>query len=617
MKKLLNYIRELSKKNINIIIFVISIMGLNGLLYIDKIVYGLEHITYNNFKNTILFFLIFYAYKNIIKKNNNNKISIFSILFSIFLSSIIIIGVQLEYLCKIVFEIGTIFRILCLTIDVFIMVYYVIITINNISLKNEDISEKKICFVGFIIIFITSFLAFLAIYPGMFGYDAIYQLQSGLGLSELTEHYSVIYIHMISFVFSLGKNISGDYQLGCAIQSILQIIFLTYVANKVCLEVYRIVRNIKIWCFSVLFFSIFTFYKIMVVSIAQDVIFAGFYVLFFILLMKLIYNSETRKIRTYIFIILEILGICLFRNNGFYTILLILPVIYFIEKSIKFKVILLFIVIGTLVLYKLIIIYIYPNIGVIKNTDSLKEMSSIPSQQLGRVLMINPSGYSEYDLKKLKEYYYDIESLKNACIYNPCIADKQKKELNQKNVNNDKLGYIKLWAKIGIKNPKIYIEAYLYNNLGLWYPNKNYPDSRMYHPLLEYNNTNTIEYNKYYNTNYEVVVERKSKFPIYEKILNKIINQNVWKRFPIVSMFYTIGFYFIMVCFTLCIIIIRKKYRLLIPFSMVISYYLTIFMGPVSLFRYVFPLIMLTPIYLAIILRQDFEVNNNVNKKIQ
>ena len=262
-----------------------------------------------------------------------------------------------------------------------------------------------------------------------------------------------------------------------------------------------------------------------------------------------------------------------------------------------------------MVIYKLITSYVYPSIGIVKNTDSLKEMSSVPSQQFGRVLLKNQSVYCLEDIERLKSYYFDIEALKKACIHNPCIADLQKKQLNSQKVDEDKFGYIKLWIKIGIKDTKNYIEAFLYNNLGLWYPNKNYPDRKMYHPLIEYENIDTEEYNKYHNTNYEVIIKRESKFPIYEKVLNKIVNKNEWQKIPLISTVYTIGFYFVLLLFTIGVIILRKKYKLLIPLSLLVSYYITIFLGPVSLFRYVFPIIMLTPICIMLILQKNEKRN--------
>ena len=527
MKNYIKSINRFYKKISNIIICLISFMGVFGILYINKIVNGSTYGVYNNPLNIIIYFLIFYSYKNINKDITLDKNTIFSSAFSVIFSSIIVIGTQLEYLTQILFEFKTIIAIIFLTFDVFIVVYLLLKKVNKISLKCSEISERKITIIGYSIIFLSTFLVFLAIYPGIYGYDSIYQLQSGLGLQETTEHYSVIYIYMISFVFLFGKFVSGNYQLGCAIQIIIQMVFLTYVANKVCIYVYKTTKNIKLWIFSIIFFSGFTFYKIMVVSIAQDTIFTGFFVLFFLRIINLVTNNEVKKLSYFIMMGIDVLGICLFRNNGFYALLLIIPFMYFIDKNKKNKIILFSAIIIPMVIYKLITSYVYPSIGIVKNTDSLKEMSSVPSQQFGRVLLKNQSVYCLEDIERLKFYYFDIEALEKACVHNPCIADLQKKQLNSQKVDEDKFGYIKLWIKIGITDTKNYIEAFLYNNLGLWYPNKNYPDRRMYHPLIEYENIDTEEYNKYHNTNYEVIIKRESKFPIYEKVLKNYIKEEL------------------------------------------------------------------------------------------
>lgn len=604
-----------NKNNIkNIIVIFLSCMGLFGILYVNKIVNGVEYKNYNGSIVITILFLICYAYKNIAKNITFDKNIIFSVLFSLIVSSITIIGTQLEYLNKIVFELKTIISIICLAIDLFILIYILIKQLNNISLSCSNINKLKISIIGYIVILIMNVLVFLATYPGIFGYDAIYQLQGGLGFSKVTEHYSILYTYMLSGTFALGKAIFGNYEFGCAIQISIQIIFLTYVANKVCIEVYKITRNLKLWIFSLLFFSAYIFYNIMVVSIAQDTMFAAFFVLLFLRIMNLAIEPENKKVHNVIFMFVEVLGICLFRNNGFYAILLIVPFIYFIDKNKKNKIILLSAIIIPMILYKCITAIVYPSIGIVKSTDALKEMSSVPSQQLGRVLLKNPSAYSTQDLEELKKYYNNIDRLKHACIFNPSIADQQKNELNQEHVNENKIGYVKLWTKIGIKDTKNYIEAFLYNNLGLWYPNKNYPDRRMYHPLIEYENTDTVEYNKLHNTNYEVSITRESKIPFYDKVLYKLIKNDKWKKLPVISTVYTIGFCFILVLFTIGIIIMRKEFRLLIPVSLVISYYFTIFMGPVSLFRYVFPITMLIPIYIMILVKNFNSIKSNDNK---
>lgn len=339
----------------------------------------------------------------------------------------------------------------------------------------------------------------------------------------------------------------------------------------------------------------------MVVSIAQDVLFAGFFALFFIRIVELIIRKDLNRKKLYSLIFMDVLGICFFRNNGFYALIIALPFLYFIDRRIKYKAIIISMVLVPMILYKLTTSLIYPMIGVIKDTDAIKEMSSVPSQQMARVLYKNQNAYSETDYEELKKYYKNIDRLRIMSKYNPSIADYLKNELNQKYVNDNKFDYLKFWIKIGIKNPKEYTEAFLLNNLGLWYPNKNYPDSRMYHPIIEYKNTDISQYNKETNSNYQVGVIRQSKIPIYEKILKKIVYENKWEKIPIISTIYTMGFYFLLYIFTIGICIVNKKYKLLIPLGVILGYYCTLFLGPVSLFRYAFPIIILSPFFIVFI----------------
>jgi len=148
MKNYVKSINRFYKKIANIIIFLISFMGVFGILYINKIVNGSTYGLYNNPLNIIIYFLIFYAYKNINKDIALDKNTIFSSVFSIIFSSIIVIGTQLEYLTQILFEFKTIIAIIFLTFDVFIVVYLLLKKVNKISLKCSEISERKITIIG-------------------------------------------------------------------------------------------------------------------------------------------------------------------------------------------------------------------------------------------------------------------------------------------------------------------------------------------------------------------------------------------------------------------------------------------------------------------------------------
>ena len=122
-------------------------------------------------------------------------------------------------------------------------------------------------------------------------------------------------------------------------------------------------------------------------------------------------------------------------------------------------------------------------------------MLSIPSQQLARVYNYNIDVFNEEEIEELNKSYSKLENFKYY-TERQSISDLTKGVLNSDYVKNNLNKYIKLWLNIGLKDPKNYVEAFLLNNLGYWYPNKNYKDDRMYHPYIEYEMLDAKKWNE-------------------------------------------------------------------------------------------------------------------------
>lgn len=129
------------------------------------------------------------------------------------------------------------------------------------------------------------------------------------------------------------------------------------------------------------------------------------------------------------------------------------------------------------------------------------------------------------------------------------------------------------------------------NCLALWYPNKFYQDTRQYHPYLEVKMINAKDYSDSY---YEL--KRKSLLPFYCNWLEDVFLNAKWQRIPIISSMFTVGTYTMLFVLWCILILKRKLYQYIVPASMIAGLLITIMLGPVSLVRYGYPLIMCAPI---------------------
>lgn len=585
------YIASNLKNIIPFVLSFISTLGINGLITITS-----EQVTNNSFVYFIFFALFLFTFSKI--KIFKKGYTIFSIIFSVFLSLVLIIGSQLEFYSEIIWSFATLIKIIALSVSIFPLNYLLLKYVDKFKIqKSDNINYKKIFVITFLIILFFNFLVFLALYPGEYGYDAGFQIMEILEKDvQITSHFSLLFSFILAKVVNLGKVLFGSYQVGFGIYCFLQMTFLSYVATKITVFCVKRIPNKIIYFINVLFFSFFPLYTLMSISAAQDSVFAGLFCLIILNVIELIENKDywKNKLKPISLGILIFL-LCLIRNNGFYCILISIPFIFLACKNKKVVVLLIFII--PLFAYKIYSGPVFNILGVTK-TDTFREMLSIPSQQFARVYNYNLKVFSKEELKQLKKFYPQIDDFKYY-TYRQSIADPTKSVLDNKYVKSNLKDYISLWTSNGVKDPENYVEAFLLNSLGFWYPNKNYNDDRMYHPYIEIEMMDAAKWNPRY-----VQIKRESKFPIYEKILNITIGKNAWKRIPVISTIFTTGTYFIIFIFLFLLTILRRNFKYMLPISIILGLYATLFLSPVALFRYCFPIIMVSPLMINLILYQ-------------
>ena len=155
---------------------------------------------------------------------------------------------------------------------------------------------------------------------------------------------------------------------------------------------------------------------------------------------------------------------CLFRNNGIYICLLTLPVLFFMSKVNRIKILALIILIfGSMQITNKVVI---PALGV--SDGSIREALSIPFQQTARLVKYNSGIIAEEDKEVIdKILVYDTLDER----YDPNLSDPVKNKFNPYATKEDLMNYFKVWFKYLLKDPMCYINATLDNTYGYIYPN--------------------------------------------------------------------------------------------------------------------------------------------------
>jgi len=224
-----------------------------------------------------------------------------------------------------------------------------------------------------------------------------------------------------------------------------------------------------------------------------------------------------------------------------------------------------------------------------------QEKLTVAIQQLARVYKYSPQTYSEDELKTLQEIL-PKEYLEK---YNPRISDLLKSGFDNEAYSANKAKYKKLWFDIGLRKPLIYINAWLVNSYGYWYPDmviNVYGGNQMY--------TFMYEDSSYFGFETEPPGSRQSLFPLLEGLYRSISLELFQQKVPVLSMFFAPGFVFYIFLWCLAGLMKDKRWRTVGALCPVLMLWATVLMGPTVLVRYVFILWCILPLLFCVISRE-------------
>lgn len=547
----------------------------------------------------IILLLIFYKFfKQLLNKIEKRKViicSIISILFA--LTELICTSINNDYTLNNILDKWIILNFLGYAILAWssIVLIYNMFENNSLQLKNIKLGKYEILsdsifsfFINIVLILLAWLPYFLRYYPGLLTADSCAQVAQALGIAQLTNHHPIFHTGIISIFINTGNLFLGDINKSVALYIIFQMIamatafsiVLQYISKKNAPLIVRIVI--------LLYYMFYPINALFSITMWKDILFAGIIPIYVILTIELINNPknflEKRKFIFY-YVIVSILVMFL-RNNGLYIVILNLPIIILILKKYWKKMITISLII--LLMYfslKTIIFGIFN----VKN-GSVGEMLSIPLQQIARTKKYHKE---EMDTETIEEInrFFKCENIEEK--YNPIISDPVKAELNNDYFDNNKVRFLKLWFKLLKVYFKDYVESFISNSYGYYYPEAKYWVANR---TMEKNNMGI------------------SQHSLIKGELVSRIDSTIEKRdIPIISMFFSIGMMFWMIAISLGFEIYQKRYKNAISYFIIFILWLTIIASPVFCeYRYAYPMFTTFPVYLSLNLAKK---GKNISKK--
>ena len=307
---------------------------------------------------------------------------------------------------------------------------------------------------------------FLYQYPGIMTPDSINQLEQVLHVIPYSNHHPFLHTLLIGFFYNIGYKLTGNMVVAVSFYTFFQMCMLALTVSYL-IGTLRQFRLKSLGCFIItLFYALIPYHAVFSVTVWKDILFAAGVLFFGCSMLRLL-----KEITISSLIVMGISGLvmCLFRSNGWYAFLLCLPFLlfYFRRKArTVFPVLIGVFAVAVIVKYP-----VMNSLSVIQ--PDLIESLSVPTQQITAVIC-NDRPLTQEQLT-LIENVVDLTYVKD--LYNPYYADNIKELVragHQDYLVAHKGEFLKLWIQLGLAYPGDYLEAYIHQTYGYWYPDSFY-----------------------------------------------------------------------------------------------------------------------------------------------
>ncbi|MBR1770919.1 MAG: hypothetical protein IJ747_02695 [Lachnospiraceae bacterium] len=439
-------------------------------------------------------------------------------------------------------------------------------------------SERELFWNVWVVGFLIFFMAYLAYFPGIFGYDAAAQFAMYMGKIDFhSAKQPLFHTLTIGVVLSAGKAVLGSYSAGLAAYVAVQGALIT---NCVAHNVIFLKRH---RCFlpavaaGLLWLVCNPYIQILNCNITKDVLFGVFFLEFVI---SFIYALEHEKNSFGDVARMTGTGIllCLFRN-GFVLPFIVLAAVCFALRIRKKEIFLSFAII-------LVVVEGFSTtadlaFGIKKGP--VREYMSVPIQQMAEVLYLEESGMADVVLsdvqrQELLELLPDEEELLYG--FRQGNADAPKAIFREEKLKGNLARYIQLYLSVGSKNGNLYRDAWIYMMHPYFAMNDNEDRALMLYDFLSI-----------YFAEDEVQIDTAPHWLLfYRHYLDNAARGEVrWLHEP--------GIAFLLLGILTARMIAERKRSILLGLVFVLFYFSGILLAPVALMRYTYPLMLAVPLF--------------------
>lgn len=424
--------------------------------------------------------------------------------------------------------------------------------------------------------------AYLAFFPGIFGYDAPNQMEQILS-GQYTAHHPLLHTLILRAFLNCGKAVFGTYNGGVALFCICQGLVLS---GSIAYS-FLIMREMKIpfpilgislvWCIWSPVLQVLAF------NTTKDILFGALFLHFVLSCYQWLVRGEKRTKLQMLWLIVSGILMCLLRNQGIYIIVVLLAISVLVcWKDRNFLISLCVIMIGSQSFF-----WVTNHVFGVQKGD-VREMLSVPMQQTalvcklymeGETVQLSPEEFEKFCLLVDKEHIPDLHL---------STVDPIKMYFNTAVLKQDIPGYISLYLTVGLHNMGHYLTAFRC----LAYP---------YWDMSEMVARDISIMNTFPELSESWGIYQDSLLPGYQEYLSGYILYGMDEKIPVLSWFLQPGLCIWIMTALIGMAIAGKNKAAFLAALTGMLFMGTLLLGPIALLRYIYPLMILAPWFLAVL----------------
>lgn len=434
---------------------------------------------------------------------------------------------------------------------------------------------------------------FLAVYPGFFAYDATDELQEVLSGSYVTRH-PLLHVLILGKTVAGVERLTGSYNFGIAAYVLMQMAAMALLLSWVLESLKELGAGKLLRRFGFVFFALFPVIPMYVLCTSKDIWYTAGMLALLVLLCKMEKDKAgfDSKAGKWIGMGAALFVMAIFRNNGFYVFLVMIPVLLALAGKKCWK--------KMAVTIALVLAVYFGTNGILDaalkpvSTD-VQETLTVPIQQLARTWKYSPELFSQED----REALFEILPEEVLARYNPKLSDLVKIDFGTQAYQENPGHYRSLWLKTGLKAPFTYLNAWLMTSYGFWYP---------FTVIDVYNGTHYYMESSYFSCETEPPGRRHSFLEPLEKVYEEISWGSRVHQIPVLSWLFSPGFLCWVYVLAGLFLAASGQWRKVFMLAPVFLNWLTVLLGPTYLVRYVLIFWFALPVLLFLCCHQNTNV---------